>query len=405
MKNTCLFLSSALLAIATGCDHADRGHASHTHGANCSHSHAKSEENAPLASPIAHHSPLIANLAHAKSECTHDRHTQAQAPKSVSVTKAAQGVMGLATIRAEKRRIASTRTLPGRWELSPDARQTVATPVGGRLDILVKPLAYVKKGDALLTVSSPDLVARAREIATLEKRLSVYRTLGTSNAELENTLTVKRAERAALLAGADENDGVVTVHSPCDALVETLEAENGTWLDTGSAILRLVNPRTLRFKATVPAADAQNLADGMSAKVGANEGSIRLGIGDGTGLIPVYVVFTNSVAELAGSRADAVCATDATENPHLAVPSESIVTIALQPTVFVQDEHDETRFLAIPVTPLMSGGGWTAVDGLPAGNAYVVREGAYELKLALQSGEAKPSGHFHADGVFHEGEH
>ena len=62
MKNTCLFLSSALLAIATGCDHADNGHASHTHGANCSHSHAKSEENAPLASPITHHSPFIANL-------------------------------------------------------------------------------------------------------------------------------------------------------------------------------------------------------------------------------------------------------------------------------------------------------------------------------------------------------
>jgi hypothetical protein len=29
----------------------------------------------------------------------------------------------------------------------------------------------------------------------------------------------------------------------------------------------------------------------------------------------------------------------------------------------------------------------------------------YELKLAVQTGETKSAGHFHADGTFHEGEH
>lgn len=91
--------------------------------------------------------------------------------------------------------------------------------------------------------------------------------------------------------------------------------------------------------------------------------------------------------------------------PDISVPRAAIVRIGLQPTVFIRDEHDEDRFLAIGVTPGESSGGWTAVTGLlDDEDLEVVVQGAYELKLARTADTTKPTGHFHADGTFHEGE-
>ena len=143
----------------------------------------------------------------------------------------------------------------------------------------------------------------------------------------------------------------------------------------------------------------------MPAKVDGHHGHVRIGVGDDTGIVPIYVLFDKDVHALAGARSQAECVTDETDEPHIAVPSRCIVSVGLQPTVFIRDAHDAGRFVAVPVTPGVSGGGWTAVEGLPSGRCEVVSEGAYELKLAIPSGDGrKRSGHFHADGTFHEGD-
>lgn len=382
MKSTVLFLAAALSALA-GCDRA--GHEAHAHGERCSRA---------------------AEDAHDGHDA-HDEHETCEgeaAPAAVTVSEDAQRLLGLTTVRAERRRLAATRAFAGRYELSPDARRTVAAGVGGRLVHLVRPLARVSAGDALFSVFSPDLVARAKEIDTLEKRLAVYRSLDTPNAELENELAVKRAERAALLGDAVEKDGVVTVRAPCDGLVESFEADAGAWLEPGAAAVRIADPRRLFFRAYAAAADVRGLEDGLPATVGAHAGELRLGVGDASGLVPVSVVFPDRLPEHAGARAEAVCTVASNETPRTAVPSACLVSVGLQPTVFVRDPADATRFFARPVATGLAGGGWTAVDGVPEG-AEVVRDGVYELKLALPSGEARPAGHFHADGAFHEDEH
>ncbi len=366
-------------------DHAahDHDHAQHDHGAEThDHDHEKHDHD------------------HGK----HDHGPAAKGAKAVEVAEAVQKVMGLKTVRPEKRRLASTVAFTGRYELAPDARRTVATPVAGRLALLVKPLARVKKGDALFTVTSPDLAARARELAVLEKRLDVYRKLGTKNAQLASECAVKKAEREALVGDAEEKDGVVTVRAASDGLVEAFPSEAGAWVETGASVVRLVAPEDLRLRALVAASDAARLADGFAATVEGVPGEIRLGVGDANGLVPVYVVFPKGGAKgRAGARATATCVLDAHETPVTAVPTRCLVRIGLQPTVFVRDD-DADRFLAVDVVPGLSAGGWTAVTGLPSdGDLDVVVEGAYELKLALPSGDAKPAGHFHADGTFHEG--
>ena len=354
--------------------------------------------------------------------CSHGHtaeNTRSEAHNShLSIPLAVQKVMGLKTVNAEMRRVASTISFAGRYELNPDARQKIATPVSGRLTLHVKALSNIKKGQPIFSVSSPELVARAHEIGALEKRLAVYREIKTPNAALENELAVKRAEREALLAGAEEKDGIVTVHASEDGMIESLLAQNGAWLETGAAVVQTVQMHDLRFKALAAASDAIRLRDSMPAKVGENTGRIQLGVGDDSGLVPVYVLFDSEVSAIAGERGHAECVTDETESPHIAVPSKCIVSVGLQPTVFVKDSHNAERFIAIPVVPGVSGGGWTAVEGLspheceahakdqPSHICEIVCEGAYELKLALPSADAKKeSGHFHADGTFHTGEH
>lgn len=336
--------------------------------------------------------------------CAEEHRRHHEHGKSVIVAEAVQRTMGLKTVGVEKRRIASTVALTGRFEMSPDARFTVATPVAGKLALKVKPLQRVKSGDLLFTVEAPGLVARAREIAVLENRLKVYRDIGTPNAALESELAVKRAEREALLAKAEEKDGVVSVRTSEAGQVDSLPVQDGAWLEAGAAAVQVLRPNAIRFKALVAASDAARLKDGMKATVSGDVGEVRLGVGNEFGIIPVYVTFDSAGTGRAGDRGTATCVTDESETPVAAVPNAAIVKLGLQPVVFVRDEDERSRFLALPIEPGISGGGWTAVKGLPDDDDLeIVVEGAYELKLAVSASGAGPAGHFHADGTFHEG--
>jgi len=340
--------------------------------------------------------------------CEHGHEHRAEGNlRSVEIAEGVQKALGLKTVHPEHRRLQGIRVFTGRYELAPEARRAIVSPVAGRLRLAVKPLDKVEKGRVLFTIESPDLVARSREIELLERRLGVYRGLKSANAALENELAVKKAARAALVAGNEEKDGVVTIRATATGVVEALGVSDGAGLETGTEVLRLVRKDSLRLKALVVASEAGRLADGLACEVEGVTGELRLGMGDDTGLVPVYAVFPKGTLRgRTGARARLVCMTDASAPESRVVPASAIVRIGLQPTVFVRDEHDADRFLAMPVTPGVSNGGWTAIDGLPNDDDLeVVSEGAYELKLGLAaSGSANSAaGHFHADGTFHSG--
>lgn len=325
--------------------------------------------------------------------------------RAVEVSDSASRSMGLRTVRVERRRMRSTVTLTGRMELAPDARRTVAAPLAGRLTLKVKPLQQVEKGDVLLTLAAPELASRAQEIGVLEKRLEVYRQLKSANAELEAQLKLKRAEREALLNGAEERDGLVLVRAASAGTVESLLVNEGAWVEPGASVIGLVRPQALRFRAVLAASEAARLKEGLKVDLEGVSGTLRLGIGDSSGTVPAYALFAEgSVPRRAGERASVACVLGETETPVRAVPTACLVRIGLEPTVFVRDEHDPDRYLAMRVETGLSGGGWTEVRGLPDDDDLeVVREGAYELKIALAAkAGAKSTGHFHADGTFHE---
>ena len=401
LKFNILIVAAALSAIC-GCEKRHHSHAQeegHEHATSCSHGHKHEQKHKESSSCTGKHN---------HEDSPND--AKAKSLYSVSVPQRVQRAMGLKTVHAEMRRITSTVSFPGRYELNPDAHKVVSSPVSGRINMRVRALSNVKKGQILFTVASPDVVSRSKEIEVLEKRLSVYKEIETANAVLENELAVKRAERESLLAGAEEKDGVVVIRATEDTMVNSIIVKDGAWMEIGSAALETVRMRDLRFKALVTSSDALRLRDGMSAEVGANQGVVKIGIGDDSGLVPIYILFDAEINAIAGERAQAECVTDETEESQLAVPSKCIVKAGVQPVIFARDEKDKDKFVALGVTPGVSGGGWTVIDDISAhGNVYsieIVSDGAYELKLAQPSNdESRQSGHFHADGSFHAGEH
>ena len=351
----------------------------------------------------------VAFGADACKEHDHDHghgheHAHAQGAE-VRVSAAAARAMGLKTVRAERRRMQSTVSLWGRAELAPDARMSVASSVGGRVQLKVRPLQEVTAGDVLFTVDAPDVRAKTKEIELLERRLKVYRELNRASAELESQLALRKAERETLLAGAEETNGVVTVRATEAGRVDALSVLDGAWVSSGAAVVELVRPERMRVKAQVAASEAARLKDGLKVRCGEAVGVFQFGLGDSDGLTPAYAVFGKErLSARPGERLRVECVTDESETPVVAVPAACVVRVGLEPTVFVRDEHADDRFAAVKVTLGRTNGGWTEVAGLPDDDDLeIVKEGAYELKIALSAQTGAPkAGHFHADGTFHD---
>lgn len=336
---------------------------------------------------------------HGHAEHDHHHHLPGQ---EVEASVAAQKLIGLKTQTVERRRIRSTVRLVGRFELMPQATVAAASPVAGRLALKVRPLQKVAAGDILFAVTSPDLQTRSQEIAVLERRLADYEATGAKNAALTAELALRRSARAALVGGADEQDGVVVVRAAQDGVVETLDLPDGAYAEQGAKVLTLVNPTAVWFKALVTPSDRATLTDGLPVSVGARQGTLRLGFGAADA---VYAVFDAvDAAWRPGVCAEAFCETDATEKGVLSVPSAAVVQVGIRPIVFVKAEGEAEHFIAFEAELGVQGGGWTEIRNLKEEDAEVVVQGQYELKLALaaSTGGGKKTGHFHADGVFHE---
>lgn len=398
MKTTTLATLIALGAFTLYAAH------DHAHGhADCAHGHKKEDEHKHGHANCAHgHKHNHANRSHGhKSDAGHAHETRI----SVKISEAAARNAGIETVHPRKRAAGSEFAFKGRFELVPEARETIATPVAGKMELKTASLRSVTEGETLFTVTSPDILSRTKEIEILEKRLAVYREIKTPNARLENSLSLKKAELESILMGCKAEGGRIEIKSPKAGLVEEILELNGTWLKTGDAVLKLADTARLRFKGLVAADDAKRLADGMKAEAAGAHGEIRLAVGEESGLVPVYVVFEKPPRTIAGLRDTATAFTVSDGKEETAVPDSAIVEIDLVKHVFVRDGRDKNRFIAISVSTGSRSGGWTAVKGLPEGHCEVVSKGAHELRLAASSSGKNTAGHFHADGTFHEGEH
>ncbi|MGN0852627.1 MAG: efflux RND transporter periplasmic adaptor subunit [Kiritimatiellia bacterium] len=400
----CLTLAVSLAVAAaatTPCDNHDHDHGQkHDHADEQKHDHAD-EQKHDHAGEQKHEHAGGQKHDHAGGQKHEHDHAGGE---EIHVSVAAQKLIGIRTERIVRRNVQETLVLHGRLERAPTALTVLAAPIGGRVSLKVRPLAAVAAGDVLFTVSSPELAARREEIDVLARRLANYTASGAKNAALAAELETKRRALAAAVGAAAARDGVVDVRAPRAGVVQTPAVADGTRVETGATVLTIVDPADLRFKARVAPSDIANLHTGLAVQAQGVNGTVQLPPDE------TDVVYVHFDKPLPGGRAGlplaVACAPAPAAGETPCVPNEALVMMGVTPTIFVRAKGADDAFVALAVEPGARGRTWTELRNFAPDDLDVVVRGQYELKLALanRTGGGRKAGHFHADGVVHEGE-
>ncbi|MHC4935432.1 MAG: efflux RND transporter periplasmic adaptor subunit [Planctomycetota bacterium] len=394
---------------------------------------------------------------------------EAEAPTNrTPVPASVRESLGISFATADYRPVASTVPLPGHFEVLPTAQHHYPVPAAGRVTVHVAPLQEVAAGELILEIDAPDwralqlelvearalrLGAEAGVARARAARIAAGALVPLSpdspdvfSAELEAArATLLAAEdrlaqllsRAATLTGLDEarlaaeEAGIpawrrlpsIPIRATTPGVVREVEAATGTWVTAGTEVLHIVQPRALRFRARALQADLiDRIRDGQSARILPPEGrgaarraegiggTVRIGV---TGnpesrTTDVFIDLPEApgpewARPLVVAIAEVVVG-GSTTPVELAIPNRALIRDGLE-TVFFRRAPDDPDVVIRTIADLgESDGRYTAIlSGLAPGDEVVV-DGVYPLKLASS---AKPvtTGHFHADGTYHEEDH
>lgn len=380
----------------------------------------------------------------AETEAGHDH--KAEAAVAIPAPENVRRNLGIRFVQAERRQVQQTLRTAGRFEWRPEAKRSYGLSLPGFVTPKVVPMETVAAGQVLFTFRSPelprldqavttaqaDLAAAEAAAGLMRKRLESLKQAGSRNATLEFDLGLKEQEilrlqtavatatqlRAAGIAGTvlDPATGELQVSAAAPGRVERLAVIPGAWGEAGTEVVTVVNPAGLRFAAVVSLADAASVADGQPGRIVPTQGSgisledeatgkiaVGLEADPASRLLSVFLV----PARLPGWARPGIPAfleiQTGSGGGTIAVPRSAIVRDGDTSVVFVRNPKNPDEILRSVVETGADDGRWVAVSGIDEG-AEVVVEGAYELKLATAA-QPKKAGHFHADGVFHEGKH
>jgi multidrug efflux pump subunit AcrA (membrane-fusion protein) len=213
----------------------------------------------------------------------------------------------------------------------------------------------------------------------------------------------------------------IDVRAEQPGAVESMGLTNGAWADEKTAVLTVVQPDRLRFRASGLQSDMGALRDGLPARIvpptptragraidlqETMSGVLALGLsGDPADrTIDLYVTPERlSTWARPGVSAQLEIVTDATAAEELAIPLAAVQRDGITPVIFRRDPGRPDEAIRLEADLGVDDGRWVAVlSGLRDGD-QVVLDGAFQLMLAT-SGSIQKGGHFHSDGTFHEGE-
>ena len=411
----------------------------HVHGPGCSHDHAATENT----STEHIHGPGCSH------DHSHDGHNHAPGETCCGgetiIVEADARARDLVNMRIETVPAASAvlvHSLYGYLTTPDHAMQTYALPCGGRITLHVKSAQQVKKGDLLYTLQSPDIMEQRAEvirinaalrrceteIATLRARLDDLEAAKTRNKDLEVELSNKEAELAQqqqeltavearlsmlTLGGtlAEQNKiSVLEVRAEADGTVRNVGVTQGSWGEQGSPVVSMSNVAEMEIATTIYGSDVPDFSTVRATIPTAREQQAV----EGTWRLAEEVDAATRTRELyfkpaaipTGVQPGRLCRLDLYQEGNttgmVSIPDSAVVKVGVDDVVFV--EIGEGRFAMVKVHAGTSRRGMTPVSGLTPGQKIVVK-GGYELKYLIPGdGQQKKAGHFHADGVFHEGE-
>ena len=226
-------------------------------------------------------------------------------------------------------------------------------------------------------------------------------------------------------------------------MIETVSQISGAWCEVGAEVLRVARHDGLQFRAEatprVAAQIAAKIADGMRGFVDGvvkHAGTVELGwvAEDETLARAVFLNpkttppakpvppsaggehYNSPPAEggtgfaggvvLPGTPGVLRVVLDESAPESVAVPEAAVAEEGLKRVVFLS--VSPTQMERREVTLGVGDGAWVEVFGVAEGERVVV-DGVYQLKAAAPSADGaaprRTAGHFHTDGVYHEGAH
>jgi predicted deacylase len=208
---------------------------------------------------------------------------------------------------------------------------------------------------------------------------------------------------------------VLPVRAQHDGTVETLDVNDGGWLEAGGLAMTVVDPAKIRFHADAPQSDVILFRDGQTASIvppqgssvdmhSALSGTLQMGLtaNERDRTLSLYVT-PDEIAPWAkagiGGFLEVTLADDAPT--QLAIPVVAVVQDGLEHVFYRRDPKDPDRALRVKADLGPSDGRWVVLrSGVKEGDE-VVLDGVYALKLT-SSGQKAPEGyHYHADGALH----
>lgn len=313
---------------------------------------------------------------------------------------------GIVIATVQSRAFADELKAPG--EVKIDAYATVL--VSPRIDSQVVARKarlgdLVKVGEPLVTLSSVDVAETEGALIVAEQDWQRIASLGPQavSARRYNETKVQRDQaRAKLLAygmsegqiqavlrsGSAKADGSYALLSPIAGRITSDEFLVGERIQPGRTLFTIVDEDAVWVEAQLPPADAEKVSSGDTARILAHDASFP-GIvlqrshqtSERTRTVFVRIKVSNAKDALhPGELVDARIAITGGEQV-LAVPSDAVVLLQNQPTVFI--DQGQGRFEPAPVVTGETRQEWVEIkEGLKAGTSYV-REGAFALKARL----------------------
>ncbi|MFI3242885.1 MAG: efflux RND transporter periplasmic adaptor subunit [Akkermansia sp.] len=429
MKASFLYPLSSIIASLLPLGMAQQQHHEHQHehGEACTSEHEHQHEHGEACT----------------SEHDHDHDHDHAAPIIIKLDAKARSVIALRTEPVPAAGDIISSSLYGYLSLPPYALSDYTMPVAGRIELMVKSAQVVEAGQPLFTIESPELASSIMaqkqieasltrcisDIATMSGRIAKLREAGTRKVELEEQLAFKESEQrelesqlanskrglALMSMGAEieeqEQRYFLLVRAKQAGKVRTVGVSQGSWGERGTSIVSMSQESAMEIMAQLYASDQPKFSHARAiVPVGQQnimvEGSLRIA----EQIDPIKqtrAVYFKPTHLPEGVQMGQLCRIDLflpklDGEQGMSIPDSAIVKVGLDDMVFI--DHGEGIFEAKKVHAGQSRQGMTPVTGLQAGQQLVVK-GAYEFKFVMPSeGDKKVTGHFHADGKFHEGE-
>lgn len=338
-------------------------------------------------------------------------HDEVSPSDGVTLSPRARALAKLRTSAVRRQpNVAADLKLLGRLEANEATLKTVTSWIDGRIDKLhVKETGKrVRSGQSIATLYSPEVYAAHQDLLVAKRQLArMAASSPLSRVSAEAAYDAAR-ERLTLLGVPDrEVDRMetakkptrsVAIRSPFSGTVIERLATEGAYVDTGAALYRIANLRTLWVQLDAYESDLSRIAIGQEVQVEVEAVPDTVFEGTVTFIDPVLdrnrrtarvrVQLDNSEGLLRpGMFAEATVATKQAEGTPqpLVVPSTAPLFTGRRAVVYVEvDDGDRTRYEArtVRLGPRL-GSVYPVVAGLAEGERVVTR-GAFTLDADLQ---------------------